>query len=166
MIDAFRTLRPQHVARLILAALLLLPAAPAGAQGGLQDGAQDGYVTLSKGDCDRLARHYPADDVAFQPGLDVRGRPVAPADLNGGPNGDGGLILPEAVIIPIEVEMFRRFGIPANRANFKGDIFIGEVVVDVASGRAVFNGQPLQSEEEAQLAALCQRVLRDRAATR
>lgn len=124
--------------------------------------AQDGYLTLSKGDCDRLARHYPSGDVAFQPGRDVRGKPVAPADLED----DSGLILPEAVIIPIEVDMFRRFGLPANQASFKGDIFIGEVVVDVASGRATFNGQPLQSEEEAQLAALCQRSLRDREATR
>lgn len=121
------------------------------------------YLTLSKSDCDRLARHYPADDVTYQPGRDVRGKPVAPANLDNGANGNGGLILPEAVIIPIEVDMFDRFGIPANDANFKGDIFIGEVVVDVASGRATFNGQPLQNDAEAELAALCQRIVRDSA---
>ena len=88
----------------------------------------------------------------------MRGKPVAPADLNG----DGGLILPQAVVIPIEVDLFERYGIPANSANYKGDIFIGEVVVDVASGRAIFNGQPLQREAEAELAARCQRILRDR----
>ncbi len=121
--------------------------------------AEDGYLTITKADCARLARHYPAPDVAYQPGRDVRGKPVVPADLEGG----SGLVLPEAVVIPIEVDLFERYGIPANGINYKGDIFIGEVVVDVASGRAIFNGQPLQSDEEAELAARCQRIVRDRA---
>lgn len=136
----------------MLAAMLLAAAFPAA--------AEESFLTISEGDCARLARHYPADDVTFQPGRDVRGKPVAPADLNGG----NALVMPEAVVIPIEVDLFERYGIPANSANYKGDIFIGEVVVDVASGRATFNGQPLQSEAEAELAARCQRILRDRAA--
>lgn len=137
-----------------VAALLWAPMLPAA--------AEESYLTISKDDCSRLARHYPAGDVAYQPGRDVRGKPVVPADLEGGLNGTGGLILPQAVVIPIEVDLFERYGIPANSANFKGDVFIGEVVVDVASGRAVFNGQALQSEAEAELAARCQRILRDR----
>ena len=122
--------------------------------------AQAGYLTLSESDCARLARHVPGDDVAYRPGRDVHGKPVVPADLDPG----AGLILPDAVVIPIEVELFERYGIPADRANFKADLFVGEVVVDVASGRATFNGQPLQSEAEAELAARCQRILKDRAA--
>jgi hypothetical protein len=126
----------------------------------LPAGAAEAYLTLSEADCDRLARHYPSADATYQPGRDVRGRAVAPADLNSG----GGLVLPEAVVIPIQIELFERYGLPANQANFKGDAYIGEVVVDVASGRAIFNGQPLQSEDEAELAALCQRIRRDAAA--
>ncbi|WP_193370557.1 hypothetical protein [Pelagibius marinus] len=121
--------------------------------------AEDGYLTITKADCARLALHYPAPDVAYQPGRDVRGKKVVPADLDGG----NGLVLPEEVVIPIEVDLFDRYGIPANGINYKGDIFIGEVVVDVATGRAIFNGQPLQSEAEAELAARCQRIVRDRA---
>ena len=127
----------------------------------LPAGAQDGYLTISEADCSRLAKHYPADDVTYQPGRDVRGKPVAPADLPSEEGGGNPLIMPEAVVIPIEVDLFDRYGIPANNANFKGDVFIGEVVVDVASGRAIFNGQPLQSDDEAELAARCQRILRD-----
>jgi hypothetical protein len=127
--------------------------------------AAGGYVTLSENDCARLARHYPAPpnstgDVTYQPGRDVRGKAVAPADLDPG----SGLILPDAVIIPIELDLFERYGIPANSANFKGDVFIGEVVVEVATGRALFNGQPLQGDAEAELAARCQTILRDKAA--
>jgi hypothetical protein len=156
--DPSGKLRLPPRALLLTALLVLAPGLPA--LGQTPGVPQNSYLTLSKSDCDRLARHYPADDVAYQPGRDVRGKPVAPADLDGGSNGSG-LILPDAVIIPIEVDMFERFGIPANDANFKGDIFIGEVVVDVASGRATFNGQPLESDAEAELAALCQRIQRE-----
>jgi hypothetical protein len=127
----------------------------------------EAYLTVSENDCARLARHHAAphnldDDVTYRPGRDVRGKPVAPADLAPG-FGGGGLVLPDAVVIPIEVDLFERYGIPANSASFKGDVFVGEVVVDVASGRAHFNGQPLQSDAEAELAARCQRILRNRA---
>lgn len=120
--------------------------------------APPSYLTIAKSDCLLLARHYPADDVTYRPGADVYGRPVAPADLDG----DSGLVLPDAVVIPIELDLFERFGIPAGGTAFTGDIFVGEVVVDVASGRAIFNGQPLQSEAEAALAARCQRIIRER----
>ena len=122
--------------------------------------AEETYLSISEDDCARLARHYPADDVTYQPGRDVNGKPVVPADLNGG----NSLVLPKAVVIPIEVDLFQRYGIPSNSANFKGDVFIGEVVVDVATGRATFNGQPLQSDDEAELAARCQQILKDRKA--
>ncbi len=144
-------LAPFRTALVAGALLGLAPAGPAA--------AQDGYLTISEGDCARLARHHPAGDVTYQPGRDVRGKPVVPADLDDG----NSLILPGAVVIPIEVDLFERFGIPAEETAFKGDIFIGEVVVDVASGRAFFNGQPLQSEAEAELAARCQRIQREAA---
>ncbi len=144
-------LAPFRTALVAGALLGLAPAGPAA--------AQDGYLTISEGDCARLARHHPAGDVTYQPGRDVRGKPVVPADLDDG----NSLILPGAVVIPIEVDLFERFGIPAEETSFKGDIFIGEVVVDVASGRAFFNGQPLQSEAEAELAARCQRIQREAA---
>ncbi len=144
-------LAPFRTALVAGALLGLAPAGPAA--------AQDGYLTISEGDCARLARHHPADDVTYLPGRDVRGKPVVPADLDDG----NSLILPGAVVIPIEVDLFERFGIPAEETSFKGDIFIGEVVVDVASGRAFFNGQPLQSEAEAELAARCQRIQREAA---
>ena len=137
-----------------LVAPLLILAVPAAV-------APAGYLTFSEDGCARLARHYPAGDVAYQPGHDVRGKAVAPADLAPA-HGGGRLILPDAVVIPIELDLFERFGIPADSANFKGDVFVGEVVVDVASGRAFFNGQPLGSEAEAELAARCQTILRDR----
>ena len=150
-----RTRLPGHLPAAVISALLLW------AGSGSVAAAAAAYLTLSEADCDRLARHYPGADVTYQPGRDVRGKAVAPADLPADEGGGSGLVLPEAVVIPIEVELLERYGIPANPANFKGDLYIGEVVVDVATGRAIFNGQPLQSEAEAELAARCQQVRRD-----
>jgi hypothetical protein len=39
---------------------------------------------ITKRDCKRLIRHQARADVAYQPGVDVRGNPVVPADASGG----------------------------------------------------------------------------------
>jgi len=112
-------------------------------------------VTISRADCDRLVAHQPAPDVAYQPGVDVNGRPVAPADLDGGIQ----IAVPETIRIPVEVDLFDRFGIPVNPDLFAADAQVGEVTYQ--DGRAYFNGQPLQDEAAAELSARCQKVMRD-----
>jgi hypothetical protein len=56
-------------------------------------------IAISRKDCSRLVNHEPAPDVTYQPGVDVHGRPVAPADLGGGQQ----IQLPDVIYIPIEV---------------------------------------------------------------
>ena len=116
--------------------------------------AEGRVVTLTKQDCRRLNVHVPEPDVAYRPGVDVNGRPVTPADLGGAP----ALAIPETVTIEIEVDLQDRFGIPANSNLFKGDAKIGTVEVD-RDGRARFNGQPLQDEEQLELTRRCQDIL-------
>lgn len=41
-------------------------------------------VRITKKDCNRLVRYQASADVAYQPGVDVRGNPVMPADVGGG----------------------------------------------------------------------------------
>ncbi|RMD62947.1 MAG: hypothetical protein D6826_06185, partial [Alphaproteobacteria bacterium] len=65
---------------------------------------------LTKSDCARLVKHVPAPDVAYRPGVDVRGRPVTPADVDGGVS----IAVPETIEIPIKVDLQDRFGLPAN----------------------------------------------------
>lgn len=45
--------------------------------------AEQVQVTIAKRDCARLVRHSPSADVAYQPGVDAKGRKVAPADVPG-----------------------------------------------------------------------------------
>jgi len=112
-------------------------------------------VRITKSDCLRLVRHEPAPDVEYQPGVDVRGEPVAPADLYGGSR----IALPETVTIPIEVDLADRFGLPADDS-FEGDVQVGTVEVRLEDGYATFNGQPLVPAAQHLLAERCQRYLK------
>lgn len=137
-------------------ALLALPAARPAAGEVEVDGTR---VKITKADCLRLVKHRPEAGVAYQPGVDVRGDPVAGADLYERPR----IELPERLKIPIEVDLPDRYGLPADDS-FKGDVEVGTVEVDLKTGRATFNGQPLTSAAEAELRARCQAVLSEGAA--
>lgn len=113
---------------------------------------QGGLVVLKRSDCTRLQVHQPAPDVNYQPGVDVRGRPVVPADLAS----PAPIVMPEEITIAISVELQSRFGIPATSSLYKPEAGIGSVVVK-PDGSATFNGQPLSSQEQGALAYLCQR---------
>ena len=106
-------------------------------------------VAISREDCQYLVRHHPAPDVAYQPGVDVHGNAVAPADLNGGAQ----IKLPETIYIPIEVDIGQRYHIPANSPLWKATAEIGTVAV--TGDQVTFNGQPLTPDDNAALEALC-----------
>ena len=111
-------------------------------------------VQVTAQTCADLVRYRPAPDVAYKPGVDAEGRPVAPADLGGGVS----IALPKTFEIPITVDLQRLLGIPADPALFQTDQFrVGTVTY--ADGRAYFNGQQLQDEAATELSDLCQRRL-------
>ena len=111
-------------------------------------------VEITEADCRLLTRHRPDADVAFQPGVDARGRAVAPADLNGG---RPGLETPRRIVIPIEVDLFERFGVPANPDLFEADAQVGQVIYD--NGKLFYNGQRLADGASDELIPLCREVL-------
>ena len=132
-------------------ALFLLAAALAAAPAAVHERAT---VAITRADCARLVAHVPGPDVAYRPGVDVYGREVATADLGGAPR----IELPETILIDIEIDLLQRFGIPANPALYDADAEVGEVAY--RDGRFTFNGQPLQDEAQAELAARCQEIVR------
>lgn len=137
----------QHVPRPAVAVLLAFAAVrPAAAQ-------PDDTVPLrlTEADCRAVVAHEPAPDVAFAPGVDVRGRPVAPADLPGSVRID----LPDEIVIPIQVDLARRLGVP--RTRYEADAYVGTVTV--VDGRPYFDGQPLFDADRAALAAACRAAL-------
>ena len=122
--------------------VLALPATAAAAE----------TLTMSKAECRKLVRHQPSADVAYQPGVDVRGRRVAPADLGGGTT----IAVPQEIEIPITVELEKTIGAAASGL-YKPEANIGKVVYK--NGRAWFNGQPLETGANADVVAACRRKI-------
>lgn len=109
--------------------------------------AEDAILRMSRADCLRLVAHQPAPDVAYQPGIDVRGREVAPAETGE----DGGLQLSDDLLIPLEIRLIDRLGVDQPAAEAR--VVIG--TIELRAGRAYFNGQPLEDATAAELAAKC-----------
>jgi len=128
--------------------LLLLLALPAVAQTKAPT-----KVEVTAADCRRLfVEHRAAPDVAYRPGVDVRGRPVASADLNPATQ----IKVPETVTMDVAVDM-SRYGVPVSSPLYRPNIKLGEVRVDVASGRVLYNGEPLGNPEMEALRETCRR---------
>jgi hypothetical protein len=106
-------------------------------------------IAISRKDCQRLVNHEPAPDVTYQPGVDVHGRPVVPADLGGGQQ----IQLPDVIYIPIEVLIQDKFGIPANSVLYDATALIG--VVEVRGSQVYFEDQPLTDPEIVALEEAC-----------
>lgn len=123
---------------LVLLLPLLLTALPVAAD-----------VAVSKRDCDRLVKYRQSAGVEYQAGVDVHGRPVAPADIGGGHN----IKTPEIVVIPIEVLLRDSFDIPANSVLWGGSAQVGTVIVE--GDRVYYEGQLLGDPEAEALTALC-----------
>jgi hypothetical protein len=88
--------------------------------------------------CQSLAKHVPAGDVAYKPGVDVRGKAVAPADLNAPM-----VQAPGKIYIPVEIDLIEKFGLSVDPA-LKLDTEVA--LVGVAPDGAVdYNGQDITS---------------------
>lgn len=113
-------------------------------------------VTVGRLDCLKLVKHVPAPDVAYRPGVDVRGKPVVPAD----PEGVGKIVPPENFTIDITVRIDKRFGVPPTAELYRPEARIGAVTVE--GDKAYFNGQPLATESVNELAEVCRRLIKEK----
>jgi hypothetical protein len=126
-----------------LVVLTILGAAPASAE-----------IAISERDCRQLVvKHEPAPDVTFQPGVDVHGNQVAPADLNGGSQ----LKLPDVIYIPLEVLIQDKFGIPANSVLYEAKAQVG--IVAVRGDKVYYEDQLLNDPETVALEEACRAKL-------
>jgi hypothetical protein len=135
-----------------LAAVIMAVALPTAAQTPARPATPGATkVQVTGADCRRLfIEHRPSADVAYKPGIDVRGKPVASADLNPTPQ----IKVPETVAFDIAVDL-TRFGVPATSKLFQPNVKLGEVRMDVASGRVLYDGAPLGNPELEALREAC-----------
>jgi len=110
-------------------------------------------IAVSRRDCEQLVKHEPAPDVTYQPGVDVHGNAVAPADLNGGSQ----LKLPDVIYIPLEVLIQDKYGIPANSVLYEAKAQVG--IVEVRGDKVYYEGQLLNDPETVALEDACRAQL-------
>jgi hypothetical protein len=117
-----------------------------------QAAAETAVVQASPQACRNLVAHRPGPDVQFRPGVDARGRPVAPADL-----AEERALLPSPVMVEIEVEVLRRYGFSVpGPGRIGGRAILGAVEVD-ADGGTQLNGRPLPIELRNSILTACSR---------
>lgn len=104
-------------------------------------------ITVSPDACRMVQRYVEPPGVEYQPGVDVHGNPVAPADLPGTT-----VTPPTQFHINITVDLAQRFGIPPS-ALYDPQAVVG--VVEVDGNHLTFNGQPLNDDQMKGLAPLC-----------
>ena len=111
-------------------------------------------ILVRSKDCYQLVSHIPADDVAFVPGVNARGRQVEPADLGGG----YGITAPDVVNIDIRLDLAERLGLGGDLDGGPSALIAGEGVVGRVSvqGRNIYwNDSLLPLDSAAALSAAC-----------
>ena len=119
-----------------------------------------GRIVVKPDDCAALVAHVPDDDVAYRPGVDVRGNKVAPADLNQigriDYDTDHIIITIGHPLIAIDGELGDkdRFVAGGGRIDvFGADLDVGAVTL--RGGEVYFNGRRLTDTQRRAIAEAC-----------
>lgn len=108
-------------------------------------------ITVSRKNCKRITRYAPSADVEYKPGVDARGRKVVPADVGGGSR----IKIPDEITIPIGIDLDEKYGLGSG-GKYTGEATIG--TVKVRGGRVYYDGKPLDENDQAAMAAACQKT--------
>jgi hypothetical protein len=105
-------------------------------------------LVVTRKACNWLVSHQTDADAIYQPGVDVHGRAVAPADVSG-----SDIVLPETIVISIKVLIQDRYGIPENSPLWDAEAEVG--LVEITGDQVYFNGTLLEGSDQVALARLC-----------
>ncbi|MBF0168198.1 MAG: hypothetical protein HQL45_11265 [Alphaproteobacteria bacterium] len=97
-------------------------------------------VQVSRQDCQRLVHHVPSSDIAYKPGVDAKGRPVKPADLEG--SGNNIKLLPDVL----------QFNVNINPVDYQARNALAKQKADTQN--AIIANQQAKTAAEAQVTAL------------
>ena len=112
-------------------------------------------LTVSEADCRRLVAHQPRGDVAYQPGVDVRGKAVAPAVLPASTD-LGDRLLEKEIAFDLALNPLLFAGDPRLETQFgEASVSLGRVEVDGQTGEATLDGEALTDPQTAAIAKAC-----------
>ena len=148
----------------------LLTASVVGISSGLaQD--QQAALQISERDCRQLVRYFASQSPDYQPGVDVRGRPVKRADYKRRAQ----IEAPDTLIIPITVDFCSRVNAttgsflcsrvedtavgPVERPRFTAESVVGIVEVRRGGREVYYEGEPLHDEDRLRLELACEGLL-------
>jgi len=118
----------------------------------------DLQVYVTRQDCARLVAHHPDPGVAYQPGTDIHGKPVAPADLPGSQNLK---LLPDRITFDLKLNPLA-YGAPQSASNAQKfantQIPVAHIDVDILSGAVRINGQSLDNEQTRIVTEACRKA--------
>ena len=112
-------------------------------------------VVVTRAQCRELQRHEPRGDVIYKPGVDVRGKPVVPADLGGG----SPVRLPDEISFDLTVRLADVVRQPPPRGISDSVARLGRI--EVTGNDVTFNGMPMTGPAVAEIVALCRAQSRD-----
>jgi len=138
---------------LLLAAAVLV-AAPLPALAQSRADAPSGTVTMSRDDCRRLVQYHPDAGVAYRPGVDVHGKPVAPADLARADNGGA----PRQITIDLKIPLGQLANANAPADLRRSYVNTGQVSIDLNDGSVTVNGKKLGAEGDAAVLDACRKA--------
>lgn len=99
-------------------------------------------------ECQRAVRIANAPGADYQPGVDVNGRPVAPADLQPGFN----IQPPRVIEFPVTMDVAKRLGFDT-RGPYEANVTVANVRIE--GNRVSINGQEVNPDDTADLIAAC-----------
>lgn len=118
--------------------------------------AAERTVAIARSDCELAVRYVTPAGVDYQPGVDVHGHPVVPADLDEARR----LQLPESIPVVIGEDLRRRFHLSRRSPLFDADAVVGIVELRLRDRRLTFNGVALDDPEADALAAMCRDAMK------
>ncbi len=118
------------------------------------EASPDGRVVISSRICAALGADATVPGAEYEPGIDVNGKAVAPADL---PASAPALRLDN---FPIEIrkDLAGSFGVPAAGGAYGAKALLGYVTV--RGNEAYFNGRPLAADQRGALIDACRKSKR------
>ncbi len=100
-----------------------------------------------------MVEHQPRADVAYKPGVDVHGDPVAPADVSG----QYSAIKPPSTV-EFDIAFNPLHAALANRLS-ETSLSLGRVSYDINSGEMTYNSKPLSDPDKVHLSQRCREKL-------
>ncbi|MCW8915448.1 MAG: hypothetical protein OQK24_06280 [Magnetovibrio sp.] len=105
-------------------------------------------------DCKRLMKRNARVGANYKAGVDVRGKKVKSADLDGGSN----FKLPKEITIDFGLDLAGKYGI-SGTSGYEATAGIGTIKYDLGSGALTFNGKPMNTSDQAKIQKACAKVL-------